>query len=204
MIGIYSVILAAGSSMRLGFNKLALRIDSEPVIRRTVTPFVEAGLGGEVIVVAGTDTAPVSAALEGLKARVVPNEEHRLGMSSSIKAALPWIADAKAVFFHLGDKPFVKKEFLTAMIDRYHDAGGGIIVPVHDGMKGHPVLMSYGPYREEMELLSGDKGLREVIEKHSADVLFIEGDEGILFDIDTVEDLETLRRRGYRVEKGDF
>jgi len=35
-------------------------------------------------------------------------------------------------------------------------------------------------------------------------VLFIEGEEGILFDIDTVEDLETLRRRGYRVEKGDF
>jgi CTP:molybdopterin cytidylyltransferase MocA len=71
-------------------------------------------------------------------------------------------------------------------------------------MKGHPVLMRCGPYREEIELLGGDKGLREVIEKHSKDVLFIEGDEGILFDIDTEEDLEVLRRRGYRIEKGEF
>jgi molybdenum cofactor cytidylyltransferase len=202
MTGIYSVILAAGSSKRLGFNKLTLRIDSEPVIRRTATPFVEAGLGGEVIVVAGSDIAPVAAALKGLNVRVVRNEDHRQGMSSSIRAALPWIEGATAVFFHLGDKPFVKKELLIAMVDRYRDTGRGIIVPVHDGKKGHPVLMSYGPYREEMRLLNGDKGLREVLEKHSADVLFIEGDEGILFDIDTGEDLETLRRRGYRVEKG--
>lgn len=202
MTGIYSVILAAGSSKRLGFNKLTLRIDSEPVIRRTATPFVEAGLGGEVIVVAGSDVAPVAEALSGLNVRVVRNEDHHQGMSSSIRAVLPWISDATAVFFHLGDKPFVRKEFLIAMVERYRDTGKGIIVPVHGGMKGHPVLMTHGPYREEMGLLDGDKGLREVIEKHRADVLFIEGDEGVLFDIDTGEDLEILRQRGHRVEKG--
>ncbi len=201
MTGIYSVILAAGSSRRLGFNKLTLRIDSEPVIRRAATPFVEAGLG-EVIVVGGSDIAPVEAALTGLNVRVVRNENHRQGMSSSIKAALPWIGGAEAVFFHLGDKPFVKKAFLAAMVEGYRDTDRRIIVPVHEGMKGHPVLMRCGPYREEMELLDGDRGLREVIEKHSTDVLFIEGDEGILFDIDTDEDLRVLRRRGYRVEKG--
>jgi len=201
MTGIYSVILAAGSSRRLGFNKLTLRIDSEPVIRRAATPFVEAGLG-EVIVVGGSDIAPVEAALTGLNVRVVRNENHRQGMSSSIKAALPWIGGAEAVFFHLGDKPFVKKAFLAAMVEGYRDTDRRIIVPVHEGMKGHPVLMRCGPYREEMELLDGDRGLREVIEKHSTDVLFIEGDEGILFDIDTEEDLRVLRRRGYRVEKG--
>jgi len=203
MTRIHTVILAAGSSKRLGFNKLTLRIDSEPVIRRTAIPFVEAGLG-EVIVVAGSDVTPVEAALDGLNVRVVPNADHMQGMSSSIRSALPWITDATAVFFHLGDKPFVRKELLIAMVGRYRNAGAGIIVPVHDGMKGHPVLVSHGPYREEMGLLSGDKGLREVIEKHSADVLFIEGDEGILFDIDTEEDLKALRRRGYRVEKGVF
>lgn len=200
---VYSVILAAGVSRRLGFNKLIVRIDSETVIRRAVTPFVEAALG-EVIVVTGSNVVPVATALEGLEVRVVRNEDHRWGMSSSVKAALPWIKDAGAVFFHLGDKPFVNKGLLTAMIDRYRETDRSIIIPIHDGIKGHPVLMSYGPYRAEMERLDGDKGLREVIEKYSTDVLFIEGDEGILFDIDTVEDLEVLRERGYRVEKGDF
>lgn len=197
----YSVILAAGSSKRLGFNKLTLRIDSEPVIRRAVTPFVEAALG-EVIVVAGSDVAPVAAALEGLDVRVVRNEDHRRGMSSSIKAVLPLIGDAEAVFFHLGDKPFVKKELLSAMVDGYHETGRGIVIPVHEGRRGHPVLMRFGLYRGEMEHLEGDMGLREVIEKHSSDVLSIVGDEGILFDIDTLEDLGVLKERGYRVEKG--
>jgi molybdenum cofactor cytidylyltransferase len=203
MTRVYSVILAAGSSKRLGFNKLTLRIDSEAVIRRAVTPFVEAALG-DVIVVAGSDITPVTRALEGLDVRVIPNEDHRQGMSSSVKAVIPLISDAEAVFFHLGDKPFVKKELLFAMIDRYRERGTNIIIPIHDGMKGHPVLMRFAPYRGEMERLKGDKGLREVIEKYSSDVLFIEGEEGILFDIDTAEDVETLKKRGYKVEKGEF
>jgi len=51
--------------------------------------------------------------------------------------------------------------------------------------------------------LHGDKGLREVIEKHKEDVLFIETDEGALFDIDTADDIRSLTERGYTVEKGE-
>jgi len=201
MSTICTVILAAGVSRRLGFNKLTVRIDSEAVIRRAVTPFAEAALG-EVIVVAGSDISPVASALDGLNVRVIRNKDHQKGMSTSVKASLPWIRDAAAVFFHLGDKPFVRKELLSEMIEQYHKTEKSIIIPVHEGMKGHPVLMRLDPYRKEMEGLDGDKGLREVIEKYSTDVLFIEGDEGILFDIDTPEDIEILRKRGYKVEKG--
>ncbi len=202
MTAIYSVILAAGVSKRLGFNKLTVKIDSETVIRRSVAPFLEAALG-EVIVVTASDTSPVAGALKGLDVRIVPNEGHLRGMSTSVRAALPFIKDGEAVFFHLGDKPFVKRELLSAMLDRYRETGAKIIIPVHDGMKGHPVLMSVAPYRADMEGLEGDKGLREVIEKYSADVLFIKGDEGTLFDIDTPQDIEILKQRGYKVEKGE-
>ncbi len=172
------------------------------VIRRTVRPFVEAALG-EVVVVTGPDTSGVTEALKGLPVRIVHNEDHLKGMSSSIRAALSSVKGAGAVFFHLGDKPFVKKELLHAMLDKYHETGGGIIVPVFEGLKGHPVLMSFTPYEAEMGCLVGDKGLREVIEKHASDVLFIEGDEGVLFDIDTLEDIEILKERGYKVEKSE-
>lgn len=202
MIKVHSVILAAGASKRLGFNKLTVKIDSKAVIRRSVAPFLEVRLG-EVIVVTGSDISPVAGALEGLDVRIVRNEDHSRGMSTSVRAALPFIKDAEAVFFHLGDKPFVKKELLLAMVDRYHETGGNIIIPVHEGIKGHPVLMSVAPYRADMEGLEGDKGLREVIAKYSADVLFIKGDEGTLFDIDTLEDIEVLKQRGFKVEKGE-
>lgn len=202
MTEICSVILAAGSSRRLGFNKLTLKIDSEAVIRRSVIPFIEAGFGS-VIVVAGPDLSLIARELDGLPVTVVPNEDHLSGMSSSVKAAVEWIRGAEAVFFHLGDKPFVRKELLTGMMEAYSAAGRNIVVPVCRGEKGHPVLMRTAPYIEEMSDLHGDKGLRDVIEKHKEDVLFIEADEGVLFDIDTADDIRSLRQRGYEVEKGE-
>ena len=198
---IHTVILAAGASKRLGFNKLTVRIYGEAVIRMAAVPFVEASFG-EIIVVTGGDAHGVAEALEGLPVKIVHNMEHLKGMSSSIRAALPLVGGAHAVFFHLGDKPFVKKELICSMVDRRLREGKDIIVPVFEGIKGHPVLMNITPYESDMGLLGGDKGLREVIEKHGSDVLFIEGDEGVLFDIDTLEDIDILRKRGYKVEKG--
>jgi CTP:molybdopterin cytidylyltransferase MocA len=57
-------------------------------------------------------------------------------------------------------------------------------------------------YFEEMRTLEGDTALRPIIERHSQDILYVEGDEGILLDLDTEEDIDLLRRRGYRIEKG--
>ena len=202
MTGFCSVILAAGSSRRLGFNKLTLRIDSETVIRRSVRPFVDAGLGN-IIVVAGPDLTSIARELSDMAITMVRNEDHDAGMSSSIKAAIPWIRGEEAVFFHLGDKPFVPKELLAAMTEAYRTQGKNIILPVCRGEKGHPVLMKVAPYIEEMTGLHGDKGLREVIEKHKEDVLFIETDESVLFDIDTADDIRRLTERGYNIEKGE-
>ena len=202
MTKVYSVILAAGSSTRLGFNKLTVKINSEEVIRMAVSPFLEANVG-EVIVVVNPDMPQVVKALEGQDVRIVHNMEHLKGMSSSVRAVLPYIRDAEALFFHLGDKPFIKKELLNSMMDLYKERNGGIVVPVHNGTKGHPVMMSYKPYKSDIEKLEGDKGLREVIEKYASDVVFIESDEGILFDIDMLEDIENLKERGYLIEKGE-
>ncbi|MBP1749380.1 MAG: putative MobA-like protein [Deltaproteobacteria bacterium] len=201
MTEICSVILAAGSSRRLGFNKLTLKIDSEAVIRRSVVPFIEAGFDN-IIVVAGPHMSLIAQELDGLAVTVVHNEDHRSGMSSSIKAALPWISEAKAVFFHLGDKPFIEKKLLADMLEAYRTTKKDIVIPVCKGQKGHPVLMSVAPFIEEMRGLHGDKGLREVIEKHKEDVLFIETDEDALFDIDTADDIRSLTQRGYNIEKG--
>ncbi len=202
MTDICSVILAAGSSRRLGFDKLTLRINSEAVIRRSVYPFIEARLGS-IVVVAGPHMALVVKELNDLPVTVIHNADHNSGMSSSIKAALPWIREAEMVFFHLGDKPFIKKELLTNMLDAYRRAEKGIVVPVCKGIKGHPVLVNVSRYIEEMEGLDGDRGLREVIEKHKEDVLFIEADEGVLIDIDTADDISSLKSTGYVVERDE-
>jgi CTP:molybdopterin cytidylyltransferase MocA len=63
------------------------------------------------------------------------------------------------------------------------------------------VLVHIKPYIEEMQSLQGDKGLREIIDNHSKNVLLIEGDEGNLFDIDTEKEINIIKERGYLIEK---
>jgi molybdenum cofactor cytidylyltransferase len=115
---------------------------------------------------------------------------------------LPFISDEEEVIFNLGDKPFLEKDMLFRMINMYRENRKKIIVPIFHGEKGHPVLINIFQYREEMRSLEGDKGLREIIEKHTEDVIFIKGNEGALCDIDTIEDIERLKERGYIIEKG--
>lgn len=198
---LYAVILAAGSSKRLGSNKLTLRINGESVIRKAVFPFVAAGIE-KIFVVAGTQSQDIQKELAGYPVEFVENKEHLLGMSTSVQAALPFIKDAEGVFFHLGDKPFLEKEILYRMVDAYRENQGKTVVPVFQGKKGHPVLIAIKPCETLIGSLSGDKGLREIIEKNGEDVICIEGNEGSLLDIDTEEDVASLRKRGYCVEKG--
>ncbi len=194
------VVLAAGSSKRLGFNKLTLRINGEPVLRKAVFPFVAAGID-MILVVTGTESRELRDAIAGYPVEFVKNKDHILGMSTSVRAAMPFIPNRAGIFFHLGDKPFIEKETIDAMMNVYRGNKNKIIIPTFQGEKGHPVLVSSDLCKAEMMSITGDKGLREIIEKHREDVLFIKGNEGSLFDIDTVEDVRQLEERGYVIEK---
>jgi molybdenum cofactor cytidylyltransferase len=180
---------------------LTLKINGESVIRKSVLPFISAGIG-KVFIVTGIQSQDFNEDLAGYDVEFIENRNYALGMSTSVKASLPFITDEEGVFFHLGDKPFLEKEMLYYMINMYRENKEKIIVPVFNGEKGHPVLMDVGRYSEEIKSLEGDKGLREIIEKHTEDVIFIKGDEGTVFDIDTIDDIECLKERGYIIEKG--
>ena len=195
-----AVVLAAGRSRRLGFDKLTVRINGESVIRRAVLPFVSAGIG-EVFVVTGDDNMRIKNELSDNDIIFIDNKDHLLGMSTSITAAIPFLKNARGVFFHLGDKPFLLDRTIRRMADVYEDGAKGIVIPVFEHRKGHPILIDMEEYGDEMKFITGDKGLREMIEKHSKDVISIKGDEGSLFDLDTAQDIEFLIRRGYTVEE---
>jgi molybdenum cofactor cytidylyltransferase len=198
---IITVILAAGFSSRLGFDKLFIRIDGETVIRRAVRPFLGPPVS-QVLVVAGRNGERVREHLGDLPATVVVNAHPERGMSASVAAALPYIGGADAIFFHLGDKPFVREGLVAEMVRAFRAGGSPVAAACHLGERGHPVLVDRGRFMDDMGRLSGDMGLREVIEKHSGDMICIEGGPGCLIDIDTVEDVGRLRKRGYDVEEG--
>jgi molybdenum cofactor cytidylyltransferase len=201
MLRLSTVILAAGASKRLGYNKLCVRIDGEAVIRRTVRLFMEAGTGA-ITVVTGNERERIEAELAGLPVAFVHNPRHEDGMAASIKAATAAISGSDLVLFHLGDKPFVTRETIERVVGGHGPHEGGIIVPVYQGVKGHPVLIDVRKHLAAAQAVSGEGGLRDVVAENAGDVLFVEADEGAVLDLDTEDDMTLLRRRGYTIEKG--
>jgi molybdenum cofactor cytidylyltransferase len=196
---IVAVVLAAGTSTRLGTNKLCMKLNGEAVVRRSVRLFIDAGIE-KVVVVTGFESERVEQALSGLPLTLVRNRFYQEGMSSSVKAALPLVGACQALFIHLGDKPFVKADTVQSMYQRYTGRTGSIIVPVHKETRGHPVLVDT-KYLGDMGRLEGDQGLRQMIGTYEKGVSFVESGAEILMDIDTEEDVDKLMRLGYTVEK---
>ena len=197
---VFAIILAAGTSSRLGFNKLTVSIDGESVIRRSVKPFLMAELH-KVLVVTGHDHRIIKKELDGLDVSLIHNPHYKKGMSTSVKVAMPFLESSDALLFHLGDKPFVSSRSIKSVLDTYREGKAKIVLPRFDGKTGHPVMINASLLRDEIGMLYGDSGLREVIEKYKEDVVFIEGDSGNLYDIDTIQAIDQLRERGYRIEE---
>jgi len=200
MIIVFAIILAAGTSSRLGFNKLTVSIDGESVIRRSVKPFLMAELH-KVLVVTGHDHRIIKKELDGLDVSLIHNPHYKEGMSTSIKVAMPFLESSDALLFHLGDKPFVTSRSIKLVLHTYRERKAKIVMPRFDGKTGHPVMINSNLLQAEIGILHGDSGLREVIEKYKEDVVFIEGDSGNLYDIDTIQAIDQLRERGYRIEE---
>lgn len=195
---IRAVILAAGSSSRLGFNKLCVKIDGQAVIRKTVELFM--AFADRIVVVTGHERERIEHELNGLPVLFAHNVNHSQGMSSSVKTALPHVTDTDGILFHLGDKPFLTKLTIERTLEVFRE-GGAIVLPVFNGVRGHPVLVRSRLFLDEMATVEGDMGLRKLVERHADEVRTVEGDEGAVFDIDSQEDIDKLIGRGYRVEK---
>ncbi len=201
MFELSTVILAAGASRRLGFNKLCVKVNGEAVVRRTVRMFLEAH-AGEVVVVAGFERERVEQELTGLPVRFAHNARYPEGMSTSVRAAVPLIAGSDVALFHLGDKFLIGPDAIRRVIGMFEEQARSIVIGSHDGVKGHPVLVDMRKYRAEVSAVEGEGGLRDVIAAHAADVCLVECGEGAVLDLDTRDDIAGLIRRGYTIEEG--
>jgi len=190
--GIAAIVLAAGQSTRMGAaNKLLSPLDGKAMVRRVVETAL-ASTAGSVLVVTGHEPDRIRAALAGLDVSYVHNPNFAGGISTSVRtgiAALPEGTEAALVC--LGDMPQVSAAVLNRMIDAYDPVEGrAIVVPVHDGRRGNPVLWD-NRFFAEMQELEGDRGARALLNEFADLVCEIEIPEaGVLFDIDTPEMLK--------------
>jgi molybdenum cofactor cytidylyltransferase len=125
---------------------------------------------------------------------LVPNPDYATGLASSLKAgirAVPEECDGAMIL--LGDMPRVTAEHVDKLIAVFVAAPASIVVPVHEGRPGNPVLWPRR-YFPELRHLDGDAGAKRLIAAHRDDVREVElATDGIFADIDTPEELARIR-----------
>ncbi|OPY90041.1 MAG: Molybdenum cofactor cytidylyltransferase [Syntrophaceae bacterium PtaU1.Bin231] len=194
---IVGIILSAGESKRMGTPKQLLPWGNTTMLQQVIQN-AEASRLGRVVVVLGHRADEIAARVPvSSKTRIVVNPDFRTGMSSSIKSGIRSApADAEAFMLLLGDQPFIGAAVIDKLIDVYHSGKGGIVIPVCNGRRGHPVILDLR-YGEEL-LSIHDQGAREVIHRHSSDVFEVPVDSsGILSDIDTPQDYREAMKQAF-------
>ena len=194
-----AIVLAAGQSRRMGRFKQLLPLEGSTVIE-TVVARLESVAGEDfelaILVVLGHRAREVERRLGNRDFLCVVNDRFREGMVTSVQSGVR-AADPESAGYLicLGDQPDLNTEVVARIIHCSQSSGAGIVVPTHDGRRGHPVYIRRG-YRDEILALPADLGLNTVTGRHAGDTLEIEVDAAeVLEDLDTPADYARLGTR---------
>lgn len=132
-----AVIVAAGKSTRMGFDKLFAKIEGVEVIREAVMKFDQHPLVDEIVVVAGENKAHMIELFdEHAPSKPFVIVEGGASRTDSVKAGVEICSDADIVAIHDGARPFVVQETITACIEAAAEDGAAApAVPVKDTIK---------------------------------------------------------------------
>jgi len=188
---IAGVVLAAGSSRRMGRDKLYLELGGESLLRRSVRQALEAGLE-PVHVVTGPHPERASEALAGLPVRLVPNPAHAQGQNTSLRTGVESVPPhASAALVTLADMPFATSEMLREIAGRYRRKRPPLVVSRYGAVTAPPTLYDRALFGE---FVGGSCG-RHVVARHIEAALVLDWPEERLADLDDEDDYRRALKR---------
>ena len=186
------LFLAAGASSRMrGSDKLLKEIKGVPLIQRTLDEALK--LNFPVFVTVPAYDTERKLIISNTNAIVIEVKDADLGMGHSIATGVTQIT--KNLNFHAlaicpSDLPGLSADALRKLINFFLKNPEMICRPTKLGksMAGHPVIFPK-KYFEELRLIKGDTGARNILNKNGKSLNKFETNEDSYFiDLDTPED----------------
>ena len=185
---ICALVLAAGESRRMGTPKLLLPFGEKTIIEHIVDNVCDSK-AEIILVVLGSHRNEIKNKIADRQVLTVINARYQEGMLSSIQTGFRSVPPGTtAVVICLGDQPLIPFSVIDRLIHTHKQSKKGIVLPVYDKRRGHPILIDV-KYKNEVQNISLEIGLRSLIHDHPQDVQEVEVDTPhILKDIDRPED----------------
>ncbi|MEC8945322.1 MAG: nucleotidyltransferase family protein [Chloroflexota bacterium] len=188
------VLLAAGSSDRMGTPKQTLNWHGEPLLVHQVQAAIKSK-ASEVIVILGNNCREYENLLKLHlgpsidEIHILENTDWLSGKTSSVKLGVQNTSvNSKDIILWAADSPRTA-QLINDLIDSHISTGNLITYPWHDNKEGHPGIYSV-TLKDEIYSITEEKfGLREIVKKDPNRVgKFISEDELSIVNMNTLAD----------------
>jgi molybdenum cofactor cytidylyltransferase len=196
---IAAIVLAAGMGTRFGTGtpKILAELAGKPLLRHA-TEAAAQSQARPLIVVVGAATDEVRAALAGIDANILRNDDAAAGLSRSLTLGLAAVPEhcAGAIVL-LADMPRVSAVMIDRLLAAFHAVPEAprAAIPTYGGQRGNPVLLGRAIFADVMQL-KGDRGASALLRGETQGIIECPvDDDAITIDIDTPDALARLARQ---------
>ena len=183
------LLLAAGSSSRMGQSKQLLPIAGEQLLLKSTRVAMESE-AEIVMVVLGANELAHRKIIEQLPVEITVNTEWQKGMGSSLKQGLTQLLkiapQLEAVLIMVCDQPLLTTNHLNELIHFYKKIKSLIVASRYSGTAGVPALFEKSLF-EILLNVENESGAKKIIQQHIDVVQTVDFPDG-KFDLDTPDD----------------
>lgn len=183
-----AIIMASGFSKRMGENKLLLDYKGISIIEHVFKEVSKSNFKEVTLVSQYKEVLKIG---KEYNFKCIKNNNADIGQSESIKLGIKNSSNCDGYMFFVGDQPKIRSEMINMLINKFEENKDKIVIPKSNNRTGNPVIFPYNK-KEELLLLKNDEKGKKII-NNSSEIIYLEVDEELLFDIDTKKDYERLR-----------
>ncbi len=187
------VILAGGSSSRLGQPKQLIKYKNKPLLQNIIDHAQVLSFTSKVLIL-GAHQEEIMKNINTAEFKVIINKEWKEGIASSIrKGVLHSIEnnpDLENILILLSDQPFVNGKLIQELLDTHITKGKKITGCKYNDTIGVPAIFNKQLFQELCQL-KGDRGAKVLIKKYPDKVAAVSFDLGSV-DVDEPDDYAQL------------